>query len=479
MSAFGIDFGTTTTTASELDNTGFKDYGYGQRPLSSTVALDLATGEALVGADVKEHLGEYEGSGKYEIIRSAKTLLTSGRIWKAGVKIWTPALITASVLQSLNKQVTIRGGIRAATFSVPVDVRPAALKVLREAARIAGIQVNGIIKESTAAVFRHLDRVRACRYVAVFDWGGGTLDVSVLEIRGGVIYERYTKGMAEAGDKIDEDIARRVHPQLIDESISFDDMHERDRDRLLVQCELAKRQLSTKDGAEIQLLQYGGRARVFTLTRSFCRPAVQPMATRAIDLLASAISGAGLSADAVEKIIVIGGSSRLWLLRELFESDDRFASSHYFSENPEWDVARGAAVVDNSPGCHSVAETIGLELSDGSHFALVRPGDRIDGKKRSISLALVEDVPAANVVLVKWGDAGESHRELADQFTVETQGFDQEAVDLSWQLTEDLTLAVDGRSKARGLTSEKREITPIRFGYDIRGEIAEQSAIAV
>jgi molecular chaperone DnaK len=479
VSAFGIDFGTTTTAAAELDSTGFRDYGYGQKPLSSTVALDLATGEALVGADAKEHIEEREAGGSYKVIRSVKTVLTSGDAWRAGGRKWTAAMITAEVLKSLNKQVSIRGGIRAATFSVPVDVRPAALKVLRDAARIAGIDVKGIIKESTAAVFRHLDRVRACRYVAVFDWGGGTLDVSVLEIRGGVIYERYTKGMAEAGDKIDEDIARRVHTQLVDGPISFDDMHERDRDELRVKCERAKCDLSKEDGAYIQLQQYAGRARVFHLTRSFCRPAVQPLATRAIDLLAFAISGAGLSADQIDQIIVIGGSSRLWLLRELFESDDRFASSAYFSEKPEWDVARGAAVVDHSPGCYAVAETIGLELSDGSHFALVRPGDRIDGKKRSISLALVEDVRAANVVLVKWGDAGESHRELADQFTVETQGFDQEAVDLSWQLTEDLTLAVYGRSKARGLTSEKREITPIRFGYDTRGEIAEQSAIAV
>jgi molecular chaperone DnaK len=479
MSAFGIDFGTTTTSAAELDSAGFRDYGYGQRPLSSSVALDLATGEALVGADAKEHLEEREASGKYKIIRSVKTVLTSGDAWRAGGKKWTPAMITAEVLQSLNKQVSIRGGIRAATFSVPVDFRPAALKALREAARIAGIHVNGIIKESTAAVFRHLDRVRRCRYVAVFDWGGGTLDVSVLEIHGDVIYERYTKGMPEAGDKIDEDIARRVHTQLIDESISFDDMHERDRDELRVECERAKCDLSKEDESYIQLQQYGGSARVFRLTRSFCRPALLSTVKRAIDLLAFAISGAGLSPDAIDQIIVIGGSSRLWLLRELFESDDRFASSAYFSEKPEWDVARGAAVLDSAPGCYSVAETIGLELSDGDHFELVRPGDRIDGRKQSISLALVEDVRAANVVLVKWGDAGASHRELADQFTVETQGFDLEAVDLSWELTEDLTLAVDGRSKARGLTSERREITPIRFGYDIGGQIAKQSAVAI
>ena len=478
MSAFGIDFGTTTTAASELDKSRFRDFGYGQRPLSSTVALDLATGEALVGPDAREHIQEHEATGNYEVIRSIKPLLNSGRTWRIGLKTWTPAAITAAVLKALNKQVTIHGGIQSATFSVPVDIQPSSLKILREAARMAGIAVNGIIKESTAAVFRYMDRVRACRYVAVFDWGGGTLDVSVIEIRGGIIYERYTKGMAHAGDQIDEDIARRVHRHLVD-SMSFDDMHARDRDRLLVQCELAKRGLSAKTSAPIQLMQYGGRSHVFTLTRDFCRPAVEPLVSSAIDLLTSAISGAGLSPDAVDQIIVIGGSGRLWLLREFLEADERFANSTYFSENPEWDVARGAAVVDNSPGCYSVAETIGLELSDGSYYELVRPGDRIDGRKRTVSLALVEDVRAANVVLDRWGDTGQANRQLAGQFTVATQGFDLEAVELSWELTEDLTLAVDGRSKARGLTSECREITPVRFGYDIRDQIAEQPAIAV
>jgi molecular chaperone DnaK len=479
MSAFGIDFGTTTTAAAELDKSRFRDFGYGQRPLSSTVALDLATGEALIGPDSRDHVQEHQATGNYEVIRSVKTLLTSGRTWKIGTRTWTPAMVAAAVLSTLNKQITIRGGIRSATFSVPVDIRPAALKVLREASRLAGIQVNGIVKESTAALFRYLPRVRHCRFVAVFDWGGGTLDVSVLEIRGNTIYERYTTGMAQAGDQLDDDIARRVHTQLVDSGVSFDDMHARDRDHLLRQCEWAKRQLSTKETTDIQLMQYGGRSRVFRLTRAFCQPTVERLAFKAIDLLSSAISGAGLSPDAIDQIIVIGGSSRLWLLRQILESDERFASSVYFSENPEWDVARGAAVVDSSPGCYSLAETIGLELSDGSYYELVRPGDRIDGRKRTVSLALVEDVRAANVILDKWSDTGQVNRELADQFTIETQGFDLEAVEVSWQLTDDMTLAVEGRSKARGLASERREITPVRFGYDIRNEIEEQSAIAV
>src|SRR4051794_9607341 len=105
MSAFGIDFGTTTTAASEFDISRFRDFGYGQKPLSSTVALDLGTGEALVGPEVKEHIQEHESTGNYEVIRSIKSLLNSGRTWQIGPSTWTPASVTASVLKALNKQV--------------------------------------------------------------------------------------------------------------------------------------------------------------------------------------------------------------------------------------------------------------------------------------------------------------------------------------------------------------------------------------
>jgi molecular chaperone DnaK len=152
----------------------------------------------------------------------------------------------------------------------------------------------------------------------------------------------------------------------------------------------------------------------------------------------------------------------------VIEEDPRFGGISFFPDKPEWDVARGAAVVDQHPGSYTLAETLGLELSDGSHFELVRPGDVPGGPASSVNLALVEDVRAANIVIDRWSPDSVVNRELADQFIVKTLGFDEEAVDLSWNITKDLTLSVHGRSLAHGNDSKiDREITRLRFGYRI------------
>ncbi len=470
MSAFGIDFGTTNSAAVELYESTFREYGYAQKPLPSIIAIDIATGTAKAGPEVRDHQLELEQDGRYHVVRSIKTILDSDRHWRTERGRWTPAMVAAEVLRTLSaqaRQFGVEDGIRSATLSVPVGVRPSATRVLREAASIAGIHVNGVIKESTAALFRHLDRVRDCRHVVVFDWGGGTLDVTVFEIRGHTIYERYVNGSPRAGDEIDEDLARRVHAKICDTGMAFDDLPTNERDQLLVRCERAKCELSSTTEAHIWLPQYAGKSRTITVSREFFRPAIEPYITESIDLLAQSISRAGLNADAIDELIIIGGSSRLWLLREMIESDPRFSAISSFPEKPEWDVARGAAVVDQHPGSYSLAETIGLELSDGSYFELGRPGDAPSERRSSVNLALVEDVRAANIVIDRWAGDSEGQRELASQFSVPTLGFDQEAVDLSWHMTEDLTMAIEGRSPAYGNGKVKREISRLRFGYRI------------
>jgi molecular chaperone DnaK len=471
VSAFGIDFGTTNSAAVELQGSSVREYGYAQSPLPSIVAIDIAAGEAKAGPEVKERQLEFEQSGQYHVVRSIKSMLNEDRHWKTERGRWTPAMVAAEVLRTLSNQVRqfgVEGGIQEATFSVPVGVRPNAIRVLREAASIAGIRVNGVIKESTAALFGHLERTRDCRHVVVFDWGGGTLDITVLEIRGQTIYERYVDGFPRAGDLIDEDLARRVHPRICDDGTSFDDQSVTDRDQLLVRCERAKCELATASEAHIWLPQYAGKSRTITVSKDFCRPAIEPYVNEAVELLARSISRSGLSVDAIDEIIVIGGSSKLWLLRQVIEEDSRFGGISFFPDKPEWDVARGAAVVDQHPGSYTLAETLGLELSDGSHFELVRPGDVPGGPAASVNLALVEDVRAANIVIDRWSPDSVVNRELADQFIVKTLGFDEEAVDLSWNITKDLTLSVHGRSLAHGNDSKiDREITRLRFGYRI------------
>ncbi len=106
-------------------------------------------------------------------------------------------------------------GLSRATFSIPVGLTAGARRVLRRAAADAGIDVTGFVTESTAVFFRYWTERQHCRYVAVFDWGGGTQDISVLEISsGGLVHERATMGLPEAGDDVDQAIALYLHSQM-------------------------------------------------------------------------------------------------------------------------------------------------------------------------------------------------------------------------------------------------------------------------
>ena len=410
---------------------------------------------------------ELENRGNYRVVRSIKTILDSNRSWQTEAGVWTPEMVAAEILKGVSAQV-VGSGIPSATFSVPVGIRPSAIVcVLRRAAQLAGIRVDGIVKESTAAVFRYLETLKHCQFVAVFDWGGGTLDVSILEIRGGVIYERNTSAMDVAGDGLDEAIARKVQPHILKPEVSFDELLYKDRDDLVVACERAKCQLSKQPSTLIHLMRHAGS--VFEITREFCEPqAIKKTVTNAVEVLATAISRAGLSVDMIDRIVVVGGSSRLWLLKRMLEDDERFAGKLSFADRPDWDVARGAAIVDSSPGSYEMAETIALVLSDGSHLELIRAGEPASQPSRSVSLALIENALSANVVLERWEGSNSERPQLATQFSIDTQGFDLEAVDLRWQVSEDLTLSLEGRSHARGINSiVRREVTPLRFGYRV------------
>jgi molecular chaperone DnaK len=86
----------------------------------------------------------------------------------------------------------------------------------------------------------------------------------------------------------------------------------------------------------------------------------------ALDLLATTIAADGLSTDAIDDIIVIGGCSQLGLFREFLRNDARFRGRYTLADSPEWDVANGAAVVGEQPGCFVLGESLALQLSDGN-----------------------------------------------------------------------------------------------------------------
>lgn len=315
MNCFGIDFGTTNSCAVNLLSGNASLFGDEEgRPLPSIVVIDKATGLAHCGRDVWRQRLEYAETGGYHVITSIKRIIDKERNWYTQPRKWDVPHVAAAVLQQLSTRAQkkgIRGGIPKATFGIPVGMSPQARRNLRKAAEIAGIKVTGFIKESTAVLMRHWEKVRHCRYVAVFDWGGGTLDISVIEIRGGQLLELHTAGMSMAGDFLDDRIARFIHTKIMEErgsSKSFDEMAPQDRDKLLFRCENAKCELESKSEATIALTQYGNGPLSCALSRDLCRPLIEKPILQSIDLLASCVRDAGISMEELDKVIVVGGS---------------------------------------------------------------------------------------------------------------------------------------------------------------------------
>jgi len=273
----GIDFGTTNTTCVEIAGPANAIYKYGDeagRPLPSIVVVDKNTGNAQCGREVWEHREFYLSQPhRYHVISSLKSALESPTSVHALPGEWTKPMLVGQILKHLSERRSMSygggSGISKATFSVPVGMSPLARRILRQAAEFVGIEVTSFVKESTAALVRDWDALRACAYVVVFDWGGGTLDVSVLEIRADGISELWTNGLSSAGVHIDRELARVAHRRIMHErgqTKPFEGVPENDRDTLISQSERIKCSLSDSLGDGILAMEYDGAEAILEMT---------------------------------------------------------------------------------------------------------------------------------------------------------------------------------------------------------------------
>jgi len=481
MSFFGIDFGTTNSTAVNYVPGARHAQRYGDdagRPYPSIVAIDRATGRALSGRYVWEHHEELSQSGRYHIVHSIKRVLGKGhQVWPTQERSWTPEDVAAEILRQLSERAHRLGAphISRAAVTIPVNFPACARKALRAAATKAGIEVTTFIKEPTAALIRHLPKVKHLHYVGVFDWGGGTLDISILEISNNRVFERATMGINSAGDDIDLTLARAVHARVMEQrgdSKQFEEMSPQDQDQLRTRCEIAKCWMSSRSSVPILMQSYGGQELAVPVDLPWFESIISRRVDDAIELLAKTLSAVPLSSDELDLLIVIGGSSKLRVLHERMQSDPRFQAKFQPAEDAEWDVAHGAAIVDSLPGAYETAESIGIILSDGTFYTIVRPHETAYESPREAGLALVEDARQANIILARAdarsvnGDASNMQRIL--ELGVPTAGFDAEIIQVRYDITPDLVFSVQAQSHALGKESNVvQEYGNLRFAYRI------------
>lgn len=483
MSAhYGIDFG-TTNTACVLLHAGAAPLHLGGpdgKPLPSIVAIDRTTGRVEVGRHVWETREErYE---QQHVIGSIKHDLGTGRLWRTGRGAVTPGQVASFILKELVDEAGRRRAppLEKAAISIPVGFSARARSELRRAAQLAGIEVSAFISEPTAALIRYFTYLRHCEHVVVFDWGGGTLDISVLRLDHSRVSEVYTAGVPTAGDYIDREIAQAVHAHEMERrglSTPFESMSDRDRDLLITRCEVAKCRMSETDRWEISVQNYGAPDchLAFAMDRSWFEGRIAPIVDQAIEKLLRTVSTARLNLESLDALLVVGGSSKLNLLHKRLEAHPQLYRLVHPVNAPEWAVAHGGAVVDQAPGDYEITEAVGLVLSDGDFFPLIESGDKADDAERELSFALVEDSRQANLVLACAAAAGVAGPVTPlMRFNVPAQGFDAEPIVLKYGITPDLILRLRPRSALLRVTEERSyEYERLRFAYHIAGQRKE------
>ena len=200
---FGIDFGTTTTgfVAYDPETRRYEEIGNEEgRPFHSVIVIDSLEGEVThTGTEAWRRRQLLEADAESIVISSVKQKLFSDESWRTATKIWTPEKVAAEVLKTGVQAVKERKAELEfpieAVIAVPVDFGYEERAKIVEAARLAGINIKQIVSEPTAALVGCGENIGEAQNVLVFDWGGGTLDVSVLKNTQGRVDERGKQGM--------------------------------------------------------------------------------------------------------------------------------------------------------------------------------------------------------------------------------------------------------------------------------------------
>jgi molecular chaperone DnaK len=366
----GIDLGTTNSVVAVMEGGEPKviPNEEGQRTTPSVVAF-TKTGERLVGQVAKRQAITNPENTVYSIKRfmgrrfdevNEEMKMVPYKVKRAGdhvaieaqAKDYTPPEISAMILQKLKKAAEDYLGekVTDAVITVPAYFNDAQRQATKDAGRIAGLDVKRIINEPTAAALAYgLDKKKD-ETIAVYDFGGGTFDISILEVGEGVVEVKSTNGDTHlGGDNIDQ----RIVDWLIDEFKRKEGLNLRDKgnemalQRLRDAAERAKIELSTTMQTEINLPfitadATGPKHLVETLTRAKLEAMVEDIIQRSVGPCRAALKDAGIDASKIDEVVLVGGQTRMPRIQTLVK--EMFGKEPHKGVNPDEVVAVGAAL---------------------------------------------------------------------------------------------------------------------------------------
>ncbi len=366
----GIDLGTTNSCVSVMEGNEpvVIPNAEGKRTTPSVIAF-VEGGEIKVGDpakrqavtnptktvySIKRFMGNKYSESKKEAERVPYTVVKGDndtpRVDIDG-RLYTPQELSAMILQKMKKTAEDYLGqdVSEAVITVPAYFNDAQRQATKEAGEIAGLKVRRIINEPTAAALAYgMDKKGTDQKIVVFDFGGGTHDVSILELGDGVFEVLSTDGDTHLGG---DDVDERIINWLAKEFIADEDMDLR-KDPMALQrlkeaAEKAKIELSSSTQTEINLpyvtaTASGPKHLVRTLTRAKFEQLIDDLIKRTIEPCQTALKAAGLSKSDIDEVILVGGSTRIPAVVEAVEKF--FGKAPSKGVNPDEVVSLGAGI---------------------------------------------------------------------------------------------------------------------------------------
>ena len=516
MAQIGIDFGTTNSLIVAYDKNrnqfsyfNFDKYNTTQPiPTSSTVWYHDQS--KIIGSEARENINRYAGIEGHHFEKSIKLKL--GQEYGVNIfgKTGQPHSIAADILRHI-KRVAIdewkadKAGVdvNRAIFTVPINFNGIQRKSLRKAAQEAGIEVTTFIHEPFAAIVGYFFTKETAnskqnvitelenldgKYLLTFDWGGGTLDITVVKVENGKMIEIGTAELTgKAGDKFDEDIAKWAWSKFLNKygskySEPFLEQKRKDNwDKMLAMAEYCKITLSTSKNTQFIVRNIIDNNDISEeITRADFEKLIENTLLDACNEIDKAIKEAHIGDINIDQVLLTGGTCYIPAVQEKLK--EKFGHKVNTVNNAELLIAQGAAVISEMGWLPFLTKDISIQLSDDSLYPIFEKNTNIaadkEAKKSEDLVCCDNRGGSAKIIIVEGSGQRKDRNLIVIKVPVLNDSKFNDDIKLDAIIDRDIILKISARSlMVRGYKQpeeeysvrKEAEVHQLCFGLDFKG----------